>query len=202
MNRIDPGGYQALYNFTINPVQTLVRSALSIFYHGFHGAPPTYTITRNQTVRNPVEGFGFYQDFSVDIYGHQAGERFLVVQWIKGEFRENGEVPLVERHQSRPDTPMSFADWEVDTEYAESAEYVPLEKHQHFIMHMDQPGVHVWGGDFSSGIHFSSNLEFQTNVYSWSRFSNPAHISDFRTPTDPPPLLSIPWRFEDEYVTP
>jgi RHS repeat-associated protein len=173
------------------------------------GLGPVFQNLKSNTIGLPSKGF--YQDFSVDIFGGNADRNFLVVQFIQGSFKENGSpVPGVmgNHYGANSNGDFDFPNWTVDTLKDGIAEYPSLrgmglspnpqsKKTSTFIHFVDHPGYYQH--QISPGTTFQADLRFTLNVYDKNLFPPNASAGMFPNPSNPTPLNGIGWWFTGNY---
>jgi uncharacterized protein RhaS with RHS repeats len=151
-----------------------------------------YIVNTNESVTK--KSTVFEKHFDVTFGGTNVGNDYVVVQWLKGSGKKNGQFLTTTRY-GKP-APTNYPDWEVDSTDDDpasgTARTAPDGSGLH---HFDNPGSR--GG--KSGDSFEFNFQFQTNLYRRDQVNG---LSSMKSPTDPAPVLSVPWNFVDSYVIP
>ena len=205
VNNVDPSGLL----FTITAA--LASIGFAALFLVSCGAPreaietPRFQLLGDDVVKDPSRGF--FKDFWLEIQAAtdtpEQTQRYLVVQWLRGELVVNGRFGTTMSHGSRVES--YFPNWVIDSPDAGRASirlggpFLNVSD-AGFLFH-DTPGLNLeYGSRLRPGAHYRVDLDFKVNVYD-SKFT-PDRISSFRTPWDPRPLATYNWSFRDSWTVP
>jgi RHS repeat-associated protein len=190
-NNIDPSG-RSLMELGVAVAIASIVAAIAISSYRASILSPGYTVLEDRIISNAG---GFTKRYRSQIVAPDASTRFLIVQWIKGDFKIDGQyAKLSLAHRGNLDQEMFWVDYVTDSPTRLRPEYPGLSKGASSIELRDEPGIK---GSLPSGTVLEANLDFIVAVYDLN--TSP---STLKSPFSPQPLLWRGWDFKGSYTVP